>query len=91
MKDQRTAQAKSVMDTFLDVIAETVEEAGAQGAPSGHVYAALNTVGVTLQAYELMVQLLVVRGRVAQRGDVLYPVGPAARIEVAEAHSSWKK
>jgi hypothetical protein len=57
---------------LLKIVLETVEEAGEEGAPSGPMYAALQTAGVSLEAYESIVQFLIDKKAIRKSNHVLY-------------------
>jgi hypothetical protein len=75
MHDAKTAEkAMKMMVALSKVVEETVIEAGPDGAPSGPVYAALMTVGVTLPVYESIVDALIGLGKIRRSNHVLYAV-----------------
>lgn len=53
---------KDQVRTLLNVIVETVKEAGEQGAPAGPMYAALMTTGMSLEQFETIMGVLVRTG-----------------------------
>lgn len=54
------------------IVVETVEEAGAEGVPSGLIYSVLTPIGITLEAYESIVQFLIEQGAIRKSDHVLY-------------------
>jgi len=67
-----TAEQAQALRRIVAMITETVAEAGPNGAPSGHLYAALMTAGCTLSQYQSLIGALVKTGHLVQRGDVLF-------------------
>ena len=59
-------------------ILESVQAAGALGAPGGIIYAALMTAGCTLPQYEQIMSGMVSAGILTQDGDC-YHVGPMSQ------------
>lgn len=59
---------------IADAIVESVREAGELGAPSGIVYAALMSYGMSLDTYHQFIGVLVKLGKLRQEGDLLYAV-----------------
>lgn len=58
------------LNSVLDALYEAIADAGTQGLPSGHLYAAL--MGhMTLDTYQTMIDVLVQTGRVTLSGHVL--------------------
>lgn len=55
-------------------VAETIREVGE--APAGHIYAALNAKGVTMEGYQSIIRTLKNTGLVKERNDVLIWTGP---------------
>lgn len=68
--DQPTALAR-----LVGAIIESVREMGEQGAPAGPLYAALMTVGITLDQFNTIMEALVKRGVLRHSGHVYYYVG----------------
>ncbi len=66
-------QAKAIR-ALATIIEETVNESGSMGAPSGVMYAALMSKGVSLQVYQQITGMLVSMGRIRQSGDCFYPI-----------------
>ena len=69
---------RKAIRAIADAIVESVAEAGSMGAPSGIVYAALNSFGVNLETYQRFISALVNAGRLEQRGNLLF-TGKAVR------------
>ena len=61
--------------TMLRTIAEAIKEAGPEGIPSGHLYAALMGKFSSVQAYESFIGILIRSGIVRQSGHVLTFIG----------------
>ncbi len=53
------------------IVVETVNEAGPQGIPSGHMYAALATTGMNLDNYQALIHTLAHNGQIQVFGNVL--------------------
>jgi hypothetical protein len=68
----QTTQAAALVTQVIMAVADTIREMGPQGAPSGVIYSALMGMGISLNAYQRIVSLLVQSGRVEQRNNVLY-------------------
>jgi hypothetical protein len=64
--------AKTLAIQIAKAVVETVQEAGATGAPSGILYAALMTRGFTIETFERLMALLVRTGLVIRRGDCYF-------------------
>ena len=62
-------QAKALI-ALCEIILETVQESP-DGAPSGVIYAALMSIGISLAQYEALVDVLVKSGRITRSGHVL--------------------
>lgn len=69
-----TPEQIKAVQALAAVIEETVNESGPWGAPSGVMYAALMSKGVSLQVYQQITGMLVKMGRIRQSGDCFYPV-----------------
>jgi hypothetical protein len=61
-------QIRAAQKIGLSVL-ETIEEAGALGAPSGAIYAALMTQGCSLNQYQSLMAPLERRGFITLEGD----------------------
>lgn len=68
---------------FLAVILETVAES-TQGVPSGHLYAALMTAGVTLDQHELLLNVAKTGGLVDVARSHLVTITPKGQEMVAK-------
>jgi hypothetical protein len=60
-----------ISDCFLDV----VKEAGPEGAPSGPMYAAAMTYGMSLEKYSMIMDFLVRSGRIKLSNNCYYYIG----------------
>ena len=69
-----TEQAVQAVRAIANIIEETAREAGPFGAPSGVVYAALMSAGITLDTYEAILDGLAKAGRVSLHGDLIKAV-----------------
>lgn len=69
------AKKVSVLKQIGQALVETVEEAGPLGAPSGPMYAAVMTLGITLDQYEQIMAGLVAAGRLRKSGDCYFLAG----------------
>ena len=72
-----TKQQLATIRAVSQAVVETVREAGAHGAPSGVMYAALMAHGCTLSQYQSLMHALVSAGKVVLRHDCYF---------IAEAH-----
>ncbi len=72
-KDKQPATTEQVkaIHQLLDVVMDTIRDAGKEGVPSGHLYAALMVIGMSYQTYTEMVDTLVTVGKVRCRNHVL--------------------
>lgn len=70
---------QEIKTKLIEAITETVREAGAFGAPSGHVYAAFSSIGCSLDTYEILLHLAVKTGKIKKKGHVLFYVETAER------------
>jgi hypothetical protein len=61
-----------LVEAVLGIIVEGVEVAGDHGAPGGTLYAALMTVGCSLEQFEVLMGILIARGRVTKRGELYF-------------------
>lgn len=66
-------QPQNIIKILADIVIEAVQ-ASPQGVPGGHLYAALMSVGLTLEQFERLMGLLVEAGKVAKRGQLYYAV-----------------
>jgi hypothetical protein len=67
--DDSLVLAQRIAEAVIAVIHETPD-----GAPGGHLYAALMSY-MTLEQFEAMMAALIFSERVTKRGDCYYPVG----------------
>ena len=58
------------MAAVATAVVETVQESGRDGAPSGILYAAVQTMGMSLNLYQSMMDALVHGGILARSGNV---------------------
>jgi hypothetical protein len=56
--------------TIIAAVATAIKEAGA--IPSGHLYAALNKFGCTIESYNRLIDALKATGKVYERNNLLY-------------------
>jgi hypothetical protein len=61
----------SALRLAVACILDAAEAAGPQGAPSGVVYAALNAHGLTLPAYQQILDALIQSGKVTVSGHCI--------------------
>ncbi len=57
---------------LVDAVVETVRESGPDGAPAGSIYAALMTLGFTLEQFERLMGALVGLGKLTKRGHLYF-------------------
>ena len=62
------------MASLYAIIVEAVKDMGPMGAPSGPMYAALMTTGMTLDQYQTIMDGLVAAGKLKRRGHVYFAV-----------------
>lgn len=60
----------------VSAIVGTVSDMGEAGAPSGHIYAALMSQGVSLDQYNKIIDMLIAKKLVRLSNHVLYYTGP---------------
>jgi len=60
----------------LQAIAETIIEAASlpDGIPSGHCYAALMPLGITLEAYETIIETLIQMKKIRRSNHCLFAI-----------------
>ena len=73
----RYEETMKVLAEVMDIIYDTVKESGEMGAPSGPVYAALMSIGVSLDVYNAMIDSMVKAGRLRKSGHVLFAIEKA--------------
>jgi hypothetical protein len=56
---------------LADIIEESAREAGPAGVPSGHIYAALMSVGVSLATYQAILGVMQKAGRITLENNVI--------------------
>lgn len=70
-----TPQQAAALRAIADAIIETVKAADPIiGAPGGHLYAALMSVGCTLHQFEQIMSALVRVGKLTKRGECYFAV-----------------
>jgi len=67
-RDKMVAAVRAIADAIVDGISA----AGSMGAPSGHVYAALMSTGISYEQYCSFINALVAGGKIRQRGNLLF-------------------
>lgn len=72
--EERIQQGLEALLQLSKAVIETVQEAGDQGAPSGVLYAALMTAGLSLEQYERLMAILVDAGKVRKSGHLYFAV-----------------
>lgn len=70
----RQEMVKVVLAKIATAIVEGVKEAGNQGAPAGHLYAALMLTGMTLEQFEQIMAGLVACKMLRKSGQLYYYV-----------------
>lgn len=79
MSGLNQTQLRTVAQVSLAVL-ETVQEAGANGAPSGHIYAALMTQGATLSQFQSLMGTLTRPGHLVLHGDCYHPTATTSAM-----------
>ena len=69
-----TANPAAALLAVANAIVESVAVAGAAGAPSGLLYAALMGHGVSLENYQIIMGVLVETGKLRKAGDLYFAV-----------------
>ena len=59
------------------LVTETVRESGPMGAPGGTIYAALMTIGISLEQYEQIMSALLATGLVRRQGECYFATSAA--------------
>jgi hypothetical protein len=67
-----SAQKTHFVKLVCDSIIEAVKMAGSQGAPAGHLYAAMMVHGFSLEQFEQIMWALVLVGELERRGQVYF-------------------
>jgi len=62
---------KQAVVLVLGTIVEAIREAGAAGVPSGHLYAMLMPLGLSLDTYQTIIGAMVKSGQVTDNGHLL--------------------
>ncbi len=65
-------QVNQALFQICQAVIESVELAGDLGAPAGHLYAALMTVGCSLDQFESIMSALVKAGKLRRSGDLYF-------------------
>lgn len=65
-------EARKALLHVTKALLETVQEAGERGAPAGPLYAAVMTVGISLNAFEQIMGALVQARMVRKSGHVYF-------------------
>jgi len=60
------------MAALCAIIVKAVKDMGTMGAPSGPMYAALMSTGMTLDQYQTIMDGLVAAGKLKRRGHVYF-------------------
>lgn len=64
--------AQNISEHLKSIILETVVDMGLDGAPSGAIYAAMTTIGMSLDTYQALVNQLVNEGLIRISHNVLH-------------------
>lgn len=59
------------LNFIKSAIVDTVKEAGDMGAPSGHIYAALMHIGISLEVYQAILAMLIKENKIRRTGQHL--------------------
>ena len=62
----------NVLSKIFAAIQDAVKEAGEHGAPSGVIYSALMAHGVSLETYNILIDLMVSRKMIRKQGNLLF-------------------
>lgn len=68
---------------IADAIVDIVNESGKDGVPSGYIYAAVMVLGLTIAAFNRLMEGLVSSGKLTKRGDCYFPA-PANETTVRQ-------
>jgi len=66
---------------IMQIVVETIREMGKMGAPSGVVYAALQTMGCNLASYNRMISELKNLGIIQEKNNLLFYVEEVNRVK----------
>lgn len=69
------SQRNLIATLVTKAVMETIKDAGSEGAPCTAIYLALQSKGVTFNAYEKIIAGLLNLGVVKKSNDVLYWIG----------------
>ena len=67
-------QKTTAVKVLCDSIVESVAASGNQGAPGGHLYAALMTYGISMEQFESIMGTLVRIGQLRKQGELYFAV-----------------
>ena len=73
MTNKQISDAKRVIVALAQAIVETVNEAGAAGAPAGAMYLAFSEHGISLDTFEAICSALQKAGQIRRHGYLYYP------------------
>lgn len=68
------AETRATLHALVTAILETIQQAGAEGLPSGPLYMTLNCRGVSLDSYQQIMGALVQAGKVRLSNHVYYAI-----------------
>lgn len=66
------AERLAALDKLVTILCDTIAECGPMGAPSGMLYMALMSRGMTLEQYETLMRLLVEAGKLRRSGHAYF-------------------
>ena len=69
-----TTTQQSALNTVVKAVLETIREMGKDGAPSGVLFAALQTQGCTLNQFQSLMGALERAGKVALKYDCYFAI-----------------
>jgi hypothetical protein len=75
-RSKLTKEALLAFVQLCDAVVDAVKEAGPQGAPAGPMYAAFMSVGMSLEQFERMMDVLVKAGRLRKQGHLYFYAEP---------------
>lgn len=73
LTEAKIQQGTNVLKILADIVIETVKTSP-DGVPAGHLYAALMSVGLSLEQFERLMGLLVEADKVTKRGHLYFAV-----------------
>lgn len=77
--DEMVAVARTLR-AVIETIDELVRMKGADGYPSGPLYAQLASFGISINVYEALVETLVLSGVIRRSNNVLYSIKPLKEV-----------